>query len=224
MKVKTISFDLWGTLIQPNPEFKQLRIEYLQQHTNKTSEEIVTILNKIKTDVDRRVEKYGIQYNDADLYKMVLNMLDIETNEKTYQNYMTFCHTTFIKHPPILKPQVINLLELLKAHQYRMIISSNTLFIGGKVMRTVLMKLGIFDYFYDCIFSDEIGYSKPHIEFFKQVHQRSHTYAENILHTGDNTVTDMNGCRSYGMQLFYAPEGFSNPETVSHLLDQLKIK
>lgn len=218
MKVKTISFDLWGTLIKGNPEYKKARVEFLQQSTAKTAEEIQAVMTKIKFDVDKKVEKYGLQFNDNDLYKLLLNSLDITDNKLNVKEYVGFCHSTFVSNPPILCKEVINTLETLTAENYRILASSNTVFVTGKTMRIVLMKLGIFDYFYDFIFSDEVGYSKPHVEFFKSLHEKSHTFAEDILHTGDNSITDMNGARNYGMQHFFAPDGFELPETTSKLL------
>jgi len=221
MKVKTISFDLWATLLKGNPEYKKARVEFLQQHTSKSAEEIHAVMTKIKFDVDKKVEKYGLQFNDADLYQLLLNSLDITDTKLNVKEYIGFCHSSFISNAPILFNQVINTLETLKAKNYRLLAASNTVFVSGKTMRIVLMKLGIFDYFYDCIFSDEVGYSKPHIEFFKHLHQKSHTFAEDILHTGDNSITDMNGARNYGMQHFFAPEGYDSPETTLKLLAAL---
>ena len=218
--VKTISFDLWETLISGNPDFKRQRLDYLQSHCKFSESEILASLKKIKTDIDSRVEKHGIQYNDLDLYKMLMHMLDIDAAEST--NYMSFCQTAFIKHPPILKSHAVELLETLKNDGFRLLIASNTVFISGKTMRTVLIKLGIFDYFYDCIFSDEVGYSKPHYEFYKQLHQRSHTFVENILHTGDNSITDMMGAKNYGMQHCFVPTGYDSTEATLRLLNLLK--
>lgn len=222
MKVKTISFDLWATLIKANPEYKKQRVEFLLQHTtNKTAEDVQRIMTKIKTDIDSRVEKYGMQFDDIELYKLLLSSLDIPETKLHVKDYMSFCHSNSVSIPPLLLPYAINALETLKSNNYRMVIASNTLFTSGKLMRVIFMKLGIRDYFYDCIFSDEVGFSKPHIEFFKQIHQKSHTFCENILHTGDNSVTDMNGARNYGMQIFYAPDGFSTEKNVTDLLNVL---
>lgn len=225
MKVKTISFDLWATLIKANPEYKKHRVDFLLQHTtDKTGDDIQKVMTKIKTDIDSRVEKYGTQFDDVELYKLLLSSLDIPETKLKAKDYMAFCHSGIISHPPLLLSQVINVLESLKVKDYRMLVASNTLFASGKIMRVVLMKLGIFEYFYDCIFSDEVGFSKPHAEFFKQIHQKSHTFAENILHTGDNSVTDMNGARNYGMQHFFAPQGFESVETTIELLNALEYK
>jgi FMN phosphatase YigB (HAD superfamily) len=221
MKVKTISFDLWATLIKANPEYKKQRVEYLLQYTDKSVDDIHRIMTKIKTDIDSRVEKYGIQYDDNELYKLLLSSLDIPATKLNFKDYIAFCHSSSVSNPPLLLPYTANVLETLKAKDYRMLIASNTLFTSGKVMRIILMKLGIFDYFHECIFSDEVGFSKPHIEFFKQIHQKSHTFSENILHTGDNSVTDMNGARNYGMQIFFAPDGFATQQTVTDLLNVL---
>lgn len=223
MKVKTISFDLWGTLIKGNPEYKKLRIEFLQQYCNKSENEICDVMQKIKKNADSHVEKYGLQFDDIDLYKTFLSELEIVESKLKVQDFIAFCHTSFINNPPILMDHTIEVLESLKQQNYRIVLSSNTVFIGGKTMRVALIKLRIFEYFYDFIFSDEINYSKPHYEFFKHVNQKSHTLTENILHIGDNQMTDMNGARNYGMNLFLTRDGFSTPETVNSLFNLLKI-
>lgn len=221
MKIKTISFDIWGTLVKANPEYSKQRIEFLKQHA--TAEQIEAALKYLKADVDKKAEKHGIQFVTEDLYGMFLNSLGIQYKLSTY-DYMAFCNTTMINNPPILMSETINLLQTLKQHGYRIMLASNTVFTSGKIMRTVLMKLQIIDYFYDCIFSDEVGYSKPHLEFFKQLHQKSHTFTDQILHTGDNANTDMLGARNYGMRLHLAKNGYDTTESMNQLLEVLEIK
>ena len=222
MKVKTISFDVWGTLVKPNPEYKKLRIDFLKYY-NAEESNINSVLKHIKADVDKRAEKHGMQFNIQDLYSMILHSLNIEHKQLPVNDFISFCNSCMINNPPILMSETINLLELLKAKDYRIMLASNNVFSSGKIMRTVLMKLGIFDYFHDCIFSDEVGFAKPHHEFFKQLHQKSHTLTEQILHTGDNTNTDMLGARSYGMKLHLCEKGYDSTESVNKLLETLEL-
>ena len=222
MKIKTISFDVWGTLVKPNPEYSKQRVDFLKSYVTDENQ-IATNLKHLKKDVDKRAEKNGMQFNIHDLYKIFLHSLNITHNKLPVNDYISFCNSCMINNPPILMSQTHNLLEFLKANDYRIMLASNNVFSSGKIMRTVLMKLGLFDYFYDCIFSDEVGFAKPHHEFFKQLHQKSHTFAEQILHTGDNIDTDMLGARSYGMKLHLCEKGYDSTESVNKLLETLEL-
>jgi putative hydrolase of the HAD superfamily len=222
MKIKTISFDLWGTLIKANPEYKNARVQFLKEKCNKTEQEIKDVFAALKKDVDDRAERHGLQFNNTHVNQILLDSLDISYINLSVHEYIKFASEQMIKHPPILMDEARNVLFTLKNQGYRLMVASNVAFTSGGIMRMVLEKLGIKVYFYDFVFSDETLCSKPSVEFFKELHQRSHTLASQILHLGDNHLTDMNGARNYGMQLFHTPDGFNNPQVTANLLNVLE--
>ena len=52
---KTISFDLWNTLITANPTFKHARLNLCIEYSGKTDEECTKILKRVKEDFDYKL-------------------------------------------------------------------------------------------------------------------------------------------------------------------------
>lgn len=59
-------------------------------------------------------------------------------------------------------------------------------------------KLKISKYFKSFTFSDQVKCSKPNYKIFQHAHEKILYTKENILHIGDNIVTDGEGSTNYG--------------------------
>jgi putative hydrolase of the HAD superfamily len=105
--------------------------------------------------------------------------------------------------PPLLNESILPMLQYLKNEGYTLNISSNTGYIEGSTMEATLKNLGILQYFDFCIFSDQIGLSKPSVDFYDKVHQRSGYKKEEILHVGDNYKADYCGALKYGFKALH---------------------
>ena len=84
------------------------------------------------------------------------------------------------------------------------IISNNV----TRIVDTTLPMLGVHKYFDFFVVSQEVGYEKPSPEIFQSALTISQTIEpsilpKNILHIGDNYVTDYCGSRSFGMQSLF---------------------
>lgn len=197
--IKTISFDLWNTLISGNPRFKKERSKYIQSFTDASLEEIDQAFKKVKKDLDHAVEKFGVSFDPIDVYSKVLMILKIDTNHLKEIKYR--CEQLFMEFPPHLIPYTKEKLRKL-SEKYELVISSNTMFVPGNVLRSILELLDIDKYFHHMFFSNELGVSKPHIEFFKHIHTKSIGLIDEIIHVGDDTITDISGAANYGFQVY----------------------
>jgi FMN phosphatase YigB (HAD superfamily) len=91
---------------------------------------------------------------------------------------------------------------------YRLGVICNTGMAGGRVLREVLKRHGLFDFFEVTVFSNEFGRAKPHPSIFE------HTLAElggiaptDALHVGDLEALDVEGARRAGLHAArYVPE------------------
>lgn len=201
--IKAISFDLWGTLIKSNPEYKEKRLDLIQQYTTMSRYEIQYNIDTIKKNIDVLVEKFGFHYNAEDIYFSIMNKCNINTTEV---NLKELCEDLFLKYPPVLIDN--DLPELLKelAKNYTLVISSNTVLINGFYLERTLYGLGIIYSFNHAFFSNEIGHSKPNPLFFKDVHSKLGLLTNEIVHIGDNQKTDILGAMNYGFNTQFITE------------------
>lgn len=201
--IKTISFDLWGTLIKANPEYSIKRIELIKKYNPELLDEYITfVLKSIKKDFDYLVEKYGIQHNINTLYSAIFTKLDIHYD--AWDSLIKELEKTFIRNPPVLYDNnIISVLSQLKNDGYRLILISNTLLISGEILYKSLPEL--FKFINNNYYSDEIGLSKPNINIFSMAYDNKY----DIIHIGDNLITDIDGATNYGINTLHI-NGTSN--------------
>jgi putative hydrolase of the HAD superfamily len=109
----------------------------------------------------------------------------------------------FTQHPPtLLDPNTPELLDKLSNH-VDLAVVSNTGFIHGKEMRKALGQLGILDKFQTTIFSNEVGYAKPHPAIYTALQEQSGISHEATTHIGDNYHADVLGARALGMNAIH---------------------
>lgn len=198
-KIKFISFDMWGTLITSNPEFKKARAEMVSLYaTDKSIDEINEVFNEVKKDADLSVEKYGISFRIFTLYQKIAFRLGLNN----HLILKSKCEELFLQYLPNLKEDTIEILEKLKNDGYEMVISSNTLLIGGNIIIKALNALNIDHYFSNMYFSDMLSYSKPNPLFFQFVQENNNYLKSEIIHVGDNLNTDIIGAKEYGFSTY----------------------
>lgn len=204
--IHTVSFDLWGTLIKTNPEYSKKRASLIIMHSDtiSTPTQVNSIIKSIKRDVDDNVEKFGLHYDSLDTYRMIHAHCSLQNI--TPEELQAQCNKLFVENIPQLLPSTLDVLELLHQKGYQMILSSNTVLIDGSILRIALEKLGILKYFYYTFFSNELGLSKPNPLFYKAVHMKSLKTLKQVIHVGDNLLTDIEGATKYGFKAYYISE------------------
>ena len=80
---------------------------------------------------------------------------------------------------------------------YRLGVICNTGMAGGRVLREVLRRHGLLDYFDVTVFSNEFGMSKPHPSIFRAHARgaRAVSQPREALHVGDIEELDVEGAR-----------------------------
>lgn len=215
--IRHLSFDVWQTLIKPNPEFGRARTRFLVAELSLPAETVEAAYRKIKDSADRAAEERGVGMRSHEVYDAFLKELG-----RTSADWYTLragLERLFRKHPPTVRPTMIHWLRGAQARGYGLSIASNTNFIRGEALHDIV--LGTWGVAWDFqVFSDQIGCSKPHDHFWNVVKERAraHTGAEpnQILHIGDNLICD-GGCRQHGIG--FAP--VAGPDDVPHLLENL---
>jgi len=107
-------------------------------------------------------------------------------------------------HPPQILPGVRQALPRL-AESYTLGIVSDTAVSSGDVLREVLAREGLLEFFSYFSFSDETGVAKPHPKAFLTVLEAAAEEPARALHIGDIERTDIAGARDLGMEaILYA--------------------
>ncbi|MFH1700151.1 MAG: HAD family hydrolase [Candidatus Zixiibacteriota bacterium] len=103
-----------------------------------------------------------------------------------------------------LKSGIIETLNTLKQHGYKLGLISNTLF-SAELLNEDLKLLGLESYFDATIYSTDVGFRKPHPRIFFYAADKMGLAPDEIIYVGDRYRVDMLGARYSGMHpiLFY---------------------
>jgi putative hydrolase of the HAD superfamily len=181
---KSVSFDVWGTLLKSNDLFKY--------HQNKLAKNygvnnFLEQKSQIKKEVDQIIEKTGIHPDRFKLYQKIFQNYSI----RDIQSFILESDQLFLKYPPHFIKKGVEKLEEFTKLNYIPLISSNTVFIHSNILHQI-----IFNEFYipksNCNYSDILGVSKPNEDMFK--FRFKPTY-----HIGDNIITD-GSCEKYNIK------------------------
>jgi len=131
----------------------------------------------------------------------------------------------YVEIAPKMTSLVPGASELLNhiSGKYKLHIITN----GFPEVQRIKMRLsGLKPHFDRLIISEEIGYSKPHPEIFRQALVQTRAKASDSLMIGDDLHVDAVGATTAGIDaVFYNPEGISHEESVAYdirHLDELK--
>jgi len=209
--IKHISLDLWNTLLISNPNFSIERVKYFSNN----------FLRNIKKDlISKEIEDIGIESDlinmsegisipSEKMYSKLLSKHNIILDEGQLKKIYSDLELIFLKNLPsvMYKKDVLKkCFENLLSKDYSLNISSNTAYIKGKTLINVLEKFELKQYFKFFIFSDEINYSKPSINFFEKLLkncEKQKINKENIIHIGDSIEADIKGANQCEIKSHY---------------------
>ncbi len=215
--IKHFSFDLWFTLIKSNPTFKKERALYFSKKFNtfkKPVDEVELIFRNIDLLCNSINEKTGKSIEAEEMYLMVIyhlnNSLQPFTDIDINSLYKDMEELIFKYTPTVFSTQTPSILDKIKQNSDTTLnILSNTAFIKGSTLRTIINHLDLSKYFNFQIYSDEVGFSKPHEEMYNillynifTIRKNSNILLSEILHVGDNLIADIYGAKSAGINAF----------------------
>lgn len=205
--IKHISFDLWLTLIKSHPLFKKKRAELIADAYNTEGLDLSQIEDFIRTldkKVDRHNESTGGKVPALEMYHMILKETCKDKAGEVYEMALSLekeSNDLFRTYQPeLLNENIIPILEWLSKEGYTINLSSNTGFVEADTLRIVLDNIGLLRFFSFCVFSDEVKASKPSPVFFQEVYTKAGLAKEQVLHIGDNPLTDYKGAKDFGFE------------------------
>ena len=227
---KLVSFDVWGTLFESNPEYKAKREEIiksvlLEYDFFKNSSElkelnIWEILKIVKKDVDNVVELYWLSPTPYQLYEWFLNQIirkypskvSLDLSPKKISGIVL----KIIKEANLLlednnnRPNLIvhntkKYLEDLINEWNKLVVMSNTMNMWWKQLWASLIEAVWKEIFEEMFFSDQVKASKPSPKmYWKIINYWKNNWIPNkdIIHVWDNFITDWQVTK-YGMEFMH---------------------
>ena len=212
--IKAVSFDLWDTVfIDDSDEPKRaaqglvtkvearqfLLLDALSQHHNVDADQVRTAY-KSNEEVFRRVwhdefKTMTVSHRIGLLLEEMGLSLPDEALDRVVRGWEEMEHDI----APDLAPGVADVLERL-AGQYSLAVISDAIVSPGRVLRLILQKYGLLDYFKVFTFSDEIGASKPAPIVFEDTVRQLLCQPGEVVHIGDRGHNDIQGPHMIGMK------------------------
>lgn len=178
--------------------FKEQRDKMFFDLYNPNGERFDTIREIIKQE-DRAATKLsevtGIHVPAQHMVGRILSRLGVNVNIDVIAMVVAQIQKLFLEFKPsFYDADTKSVLEQLCDDGATINILSNTGFILGVTLEQCLGDMGILPVFDETIYSDETGYSKPHIRMFGRISNnpayRVHIMNGDIIHVGDNIVAD----------------------------------
>jgi putative hydrolase of the HAD superfamily len=237
-KLKALTLDLWDTLIQEvprkNPMLGKVRVR--EMHSKLRSFGFDYGLERVERAYTQSGEycdevwarKKDLLVDDHLLF--MLNCIDpelrSELGKKDYGEIRDIYAGTLLKHPPALMEDVAPTLRSLRAKGYRIGLISNTGRTPGDVLRVILNRMSIDQYFDHMTFSNEVLVRKPKKEIFQHTLERMHVAPEFAMHIGDDLDADYEGAKAAGMKAVLLDRGCEHAlgeDRIQALSDLLEI-
>ena len=188
-RIKAVSFDVGGTLIEPGPSVGHVYAEVAARHglKNLSPEQ----LNARFKAAWRARQNFRHSRNEWD--ELVTEVFGGSTPPGFFAELYERFAEPDAWH---IYDDVIPTLDLLAAHKIRLAIISN----WDERLRPLLHKLKLERYFESFSVSLEIGFPKPAPAIFEHAARELNLPASSILHVGDSPEMDVTGAIAAGFQ------------------------
>lgn len=110
--------------------------------------------------------------------------------------------------PPILYPNITDVLWRLRRDRFRVGLISNTGRTWGRILRPLQDEMGIGTAFHVRIFSDEVRVRKPERGIFETALSALGLGPHEAVHVGDDVDADVAGAKAVGMRAIWFNTGF----------------
>jgi len=213
MAVRTITVDLWGTLLHDPPSADD-------RHKPRRLADFARILDAAGAPVTAEQLERAYQDSGAFLGHLWMQHRDVPVTEhvrailvgvdpgllrrvapETLQALVEAYSRPALLTPPAVDEGARAALETLAGRGYTLWLVSNTMRTPGVVLREILRHYGLFGYFAGLTFSDECGIRKPEPEIFLQALRAAKTTPAEAIHVGDDPILDVEGARAAGMRV-----------------------
>lgn len=207
--IRAITFDFWNTLYKGfNKEGifagKMLEMSEVLQPWDLSPATIGEAFKSAWRKTQTMQRSCGKDPAPKGQLQFALGELNLQIGEavrdKLYEIY------TRLDTPPGLNDNVETTLPIL-AEKFRIALICNTGITPGVILRELMAKDKILDYFELTVFSDEIGWAKPSLEIFNYTLEKLGINSRDAVHIGDDKITDIMGAKKAGMKAVWLAPG-----------------
>lgn len=196
--IECLSMDLWGTLIRASYDLPKQMVDYASAETCLKRADIEFNLWSVQREFDHKAISSGKEVPSFMKVNTFLQRCGIRPHSEEEIHALLAEH---LRCAPILlyEPQVPDLLMKIEELGVQVTFASNSGYIDGQLMRSVLIEKGLIRSLESstvAAFSDYIGYAKPDSRFFESAWRGFEP--GNVLHIGDNFEADVRGARRFG--------------------------
>ncbi len=211
-RVKTLSFDLWDTIIVDDSDEPKRAAAGLPPKPRARRDLVAAALGLEDpggrkqvdcaydtTDAAARLAwyRYSVTWTVRERLEVVLRGLHRTLPADTLEELVARHERMELDVRPDLVPGVEDALKNL-AETYPLVVVSDTLFSPGRALRELLESYGIARYFRGFVFSDEVGRAKPDPLTFQKAAELAGCRVEEIVHIGDREEKDIDGPMAVG--------------------------
>ena len=209
--IRAISFDLWDTIVvDDSDELERAALGLLSKHDERRALLHAAVPHRELSDVIAACDEVDTAFRyawkvehtnwtvDARL-RRVFERLGEQPSEAAFQAAVEGWETMELLHSPRLIDGAAEAIAAL-ASRYPLAICSDAIVSPGRVLRQLLEKHGVKQYFSSFAFSDEVGRSKPHRSMFDAAAGGLGVPVETMVHIGDRHSNDIDGPHQLGMK------------------------
>lgn len=225
--LKAVTFDFWDTLAFAT-DYTNVRIDFLMNLLEKEgfSQEKALIKDAYLSAQKAfyNTWKYEQRYFSAqERTDIVLSELKITLPEELKHTITKEFEEIVLRVPPPIMHDAETVLKLLH-ERYKIGLICDSGMSPGNVLRRILKKQKLLMYFHSMVFSDEIGYTKPHAKIFGRALEKLQALPEEVVHIGDLLTTDIAGAQAYGMKAIWFNWKNDKKEKETNIVPDYEIK
>lgn len=209
--IKAVTFDLWNTLLLER-NYVSLRINYLAdilrgQNILCSHYDVKRAYTLTHDYVHQVWEKENYRYvSTSERVDYMMRPLNVGLPMELRRMVIKEFKETILKAPPPLFEGVTETLRTI-SDNYQLGIVCDTGITPGYVLRNVLKRRGVLDLFASTVFSNEVGFNKPHKIIFETALKELGAKPREAAHVGDSLKTDIAGAKAVGMIAIWINRG-----------------
>jgi putative hydrolase of the HAD superfamily len=217
--IRVVSFDVWGTLLRGNPEFKARREALVAEAFGADNASTTRAMAVADDELDTATLRTGRQLGGAERLHRTAEILGVPplTGGALAQVEARMAEALRRDPPTLTEADVPGTLARIRAAGLGLAVTSNTGFLTGARMRPTLAALGLrVDHH---VFSNEVGHAKPAGAVFARLTSLAGCRPAEILHVGDNHTADVRGARDAGLRALWYRPGHSGDGVIGRLTE-----
>ena len=211
--IKAITFDLWVTVfiddsdepkrkaagrLSKKEERRSLVLQFAQKHKDISKELADSIYNTADAAFSKVWHEQFVTWKVIDRLEIIFKGLGINLPTGEMDEIVKLHEEMELEFRPDFIEGVGDAIKELHK-KYKLGVISDAIFSPGRVLRKLLKKEGLLQYFDHFIFSDEIGNSKPKSILFDSAINSFGVKPNELIHIGDREHNDILGPKNVGM-------------------------